>query len=354
MKKIVFADQCLGTGGAERVMATVIRSLCPNSFDIHLVLISNYGPLTSLIPDYVKKYSLGITNTRKAFFSFVHIMRKIRPDVVFVTSSRMVILALTARLLCPNYKVVARYSSMPGLDIQKGILFGWRLVMTKLFYRSADCVIAQTKEMADELEQYLKIPYKKLHTIHNPVDVEFITNCLCKEKTPFEVNTLNIVASGTIYPVKGFDVLLKAFALVHTQNKQFRLHILGSDYNDNREKLLNEAKKLKIAEHVFFHGFQPNPYIFYDNCDLFVLSSRREAMPNVLLECLYLGKPVIATRCAPVIERLINDGENGFIVDVESPGQMALAILKHGQLHGVRFAIKDNGIVKLIESIMAE
>ena len=353
MKKIVFADQCLGSGGAERVMCTVIRSLDPKKFEIHLVLVSNLGALKYLIPDYVKTRSLGISNTRKAFLSFVRVMRDIRPDIVYATSSRMVILVLAARLLCPKYKVIARYSSMPGLDIRKGNLRGWRLWLTKSLYNYADGVIAQTKEMADELAQCFNIPAGRIHNITNPVDATYIEECLISAKSPFVADDVNIVAAGTIYPVKGFDILLEAFAQVYAQNKHFHLHILGGDHEGNLAKLEQRAYELGISERIHFHGFQANPYPYYKFCDLFVLSSRHEAMPNVLLECLYLGKPVVATRCVPVIERLVQEGKNGFRVDIENPEQMARAILGYKKLLGNKAVENNNGIVELIGGMFA-
>lgn len=351
MKKIVFVDQCLGSGGAERVMCTVIRSLDPKKYEIHLVLVSNLGAFKELIPDYVNIRVLGIDHTRNAFFSFLRAMRDIRPEVVYATSSSTVILALATRFLCPKYTLVARYSSMPAVDIQNKDLRGWRLWMAKFLYRSADAVIAQTEEMADELATYLNISASRIHHIENPIDVTYSEECLLGAKSPFSSDAVNIVAAGTIYPLKGFDVLLEAFALVHAQDNRFCLHILGRDQEGNRAKLECRAKELGISEQVIFHGFKANPYPYYKYCDLFVLSSRQEAMPNVLLECLYLGKPVVATRCVPVIERMVREGKNGFMVDVGNPEQMAQAILRYKQLRGHKTGAGKNGIVELLDGL---
>jgi len=351
LMKIAFVDQCLGTGGAERVMCTVIRSLDKERFETHLVLVSEEGPLKYLIPDGVKIRSLGVANTKKALFKFVQAMWDIRPEVVYVTSSRTAVLALLARFLCPRYRVIARYTSMPGKDIKEGSHRGWRLWLMKRLYRSADAVIAQTKEMAEELSQWFQISSKRIHQISNPVDGELIEQQLEGAANPFAGDAVNVVAAGTIYPVKGFDVLLDAFALVLKQNNRFRLHILGNDYQENRSKLEKRAEELGISAYVKFCGFLENPYPYYKFCDVFVLSSRCEALPNVLLECLYLGKPVVATRCAPVIERLVEAGKSGFTVDVENPEQMSRAILNYRQLSGGKVGRGENGIVRLIESV---
>jgi len=146
---------------------------------------------------------------------------------------------------------------------------------------------------------------------------------------------------------KGFDVLIESFAKVVEKRSNFHLHILGRDVDGNLEKLEKQVAELGISENITFHGFQKNPYPFYKFCDLFVLSSRREGLPNVVLECQYLGKPVVATRCIPAIERLIDDGRNGFVVDVEDVDQMADAIKKFRKLKPVK--IKRESVSKFIE-----
>lgn len=354
MKKIVFLDQCLGAGGAERVMCTVIRSLDPAKFEIHLVLVSKVGDLLHLIPDYIKIHILGVPKTSKALFPLIRILWRIRPNLVFATLSRTVVLALIARLFCPRFQVLARYSSMPMNDINSKSLGGWKLWLTKKLYRNADAVIAQTLEMEQQLVNCFQIPSKKIHTIKNPVDVSYIKQSLNGYTNPFPKDSINILASGTIYPVKGYDILLNALKMVLDANPNFKLYILGKDFQGNKNKLTIKASKLGIRENVCFCGFKENPYPYYKFCDLYVLSSRSEGLPNVLLECLYLGKPVVATRCVPVIDRLIEHGKTGFLVEVENFEQIANAILNYKELTGKPEEEFENEIALLIEKLASE
>lgn len=353
LKKIVFASQNLNPGGAERVMCTVLRAMDPNTFETHLILVSGAGPLSFLIPKHVRTLALGIANTRKAFFSFVRAMRRIRPDVVYAPSSRIAILVLAARLFSPKYKVVARYSSMPAHAIQKGNLCGWRLYLTRFIYRFADAVIAQTEEMADELTFYFRIQKQRIHCIPNPIDVTYIEECLADAVSPFDNESINVVAVGRLHPLKGFDVLIEAIALARAEEPRLSLHILGGDHEGNRTRLEQRAEALGVKDRVHFHGFTENPYPYYKFCDLFVLSSRYEAMPNVLLESLFLGKPVVVTRCVPVVERLVLEGINGFKVDVDNVQQMSRAILGYRQLQGETVMVTNDRIVRLIEEMVS-
>jgi glycosyltransferase involved in cell wall biosynthesis len=325
-KRIVFVDQNLNGGGAERILCTVLRSLNPSEFDMHLVLIGSKGTLTHLIPHCVKVHELGISNTRKALFSFIKKIKEIRPDSVFSTLSRTTVLSIISRPFCPEYRLVARYPNMPSLQLKWGTINGWRYWLMKKTYNKVDIIIAQTEEMAEDLHHCYKIPKKKISTIHNPVDTNYINECLEGSKDPFLSKHINIVASGRLTLQKGYETLILAFSKIKKKNNNFRLHILGQDNNNYRSTLDALIKKYDLENKIIFHGFVKNPYPFYKFCDLFVLSSRWEGFPNVLLENLYLEKKVVVTRCVPIIEKLVTNGKNGFVVDVDDANAMASAI----------------------------
>ena len=75
MRRVVFLDQYLSGGGAERVMCTIMRALDPAEFEIHLVLVSELGDLRHLVPEYVTVHELGISNTRKALSAYRNVIR---------------------------------------------------------------------------------------------------------------------------------------------------------------------------------------------------------------------------------------------------------------------------------------
>lgn len=333
MKKILFLEHTLNAGGAERVTATIIRSLDQSKFEIHLVIVSKLGELGHLVPENVKIHELEITHTRNALFSLRENLKCIKPDVVYASLPNTASL-LTFSSYGFQIKKILRYPNLPSRQIKTKDLYGWRRIISRFIYNRSDIIIAQNNEMAEELEQFFKIDKEKIKVIINPVDTKHIDESVENAENPFKNGKINVVASGRMHFQKGFDVLIESFAKVIERNEDFHLHILGRDVDNNKEKLEKRIAELKITNNTTFHSFQKNPYPFYKYCDLFVLSSRWEGLPNVVLECQYLGKPVVATRCIPVIERLINDGKNGFVVDVEDVDGLAQAILKFRQLKG--------------------
>lgn len=333
MKKIVFLDQALNPGGAEKVMTTIIRSLDPEKFDIHLVIVSKLGELNHLVPQYVKIHELGIKHTRNALFSTRKLLKKLQPDVVYSTLSNTNILLILSSFGM-SHKTIVRYPNTPSREKNAGKLKGWRYILMKFSYKRANMVIAQTEEMAFEINKFYNISKKRIKTITNPIDTKHIATSIEGEVSPFKNNKINVVASGALIPKKGFDILIRSFSKVLNSSGDFCLNIIGKDYYGTKEQLNKIISELKLEKNVIFWEFQENPYPFYKFCDLFVLSSRWEGLPNVILECQYFGKPVIATRCVPVIERLIDNGKNGFVVDVEDVDGLAEAILNFRQLKG--------------------
>ena len=108
-----------------------------------------------------------------------------------------------------------------------------------------------------------------------------------------------------------------------------------------------------LDDAVTFAGHQSNPYSWMAHCDCFVLPSRYEGMPNSLMEAMYLRKPVVATRCIPLISRMVDDGRNGILVDSDDEIQMASAMEAALQLTDCHPSFnmgQVNDFIKLFES----
>ena len=205
-----------------------------------------------------------------------------------------------------------------------------RLLLEKA-YRSADKILAQTPQMRDEISNCHTINIDKIESFLNPLDTELIDKKIANSSNPFDNTMINIVAAGRLSTVKGFDTLINAFNLVLKRNSSFFLHIIGRDAGEkkNLEKMIIE---LSIENRVKFWDFQDNPYRFFYYSNLFVLSSRREGLPNAVLENLYLKKPIVATRCIPFMNELIDDGKSGFLVDVDDYIALSKAILNYKKM----------------------
>lgn len=349
MKKIVFLEQNLNGGGAERVTCSLLRALVKHEqYEVHLVLTGNLGSLSHLVPSSVIVHELGFRHSRSSFLKLARALRFIRPSAVYSSFPRLVVMLVLLRWATSNFKIIGRYPSMPSLEMKEYCYSRWHFIFYKIFLKKIEIMIAQTKEMKDELINYYGFLEQQVVIVINPVDVSYIDDCLVNAENPYERGIINIVASGRIKHEKGFDILLEAFAKIACKNNSVHLHILGRDCGNNQQLLESRAKVNGINEQLHFYGFIKNPYPYYKYCDLFVLSSRREGLPNVVLECNYLGTPVVATRCVPVVERLVYDGKNGFVVNVEDIEGLSVAIQKAMRLPRSRPKV-TNSLTKFLK-----
>jgi glycosyltransferase involved in cell wall biosynthesis len=142
------------------------------------------------------------------------------------------------------------------------------------------------------------VPAEKTIVIHNPVDVARVRRLSAQPITPDRDGAwwdhdgfIRLVAMGRLEYQKGFDLLIHAVALCN--NPRLRLRILGE--GPLRSELEALARERGVASQVHLEGFQVNPYPILQRAHAFVLSSRFEGLPNVILEALACGTPVIAT-----------------------------------------------------------
>jgi len=336
-KKILFFLPALTAGGAERVTLNIIRKLDLNLYDIYMVFVKKTGENIEYIPSYVNVYDLNVSKTIFSIFKLRAMIKEIDPYAIYSTLNRTHIV-LYLSLLTLNYsnKIVLRMPTSPKLLMeQDGMNFISKFLLDRIL-KSANLIIAQTPEMKDEISFYHNVNIEKIGVLINPLDTDFIDKNIKNIENPFDIdNTLiNVVASGRATYAKAYDILISAFEKVYSKNNNFRLFIIGANYENEQKDYEILARELGIGNVVKFLGFQKNPYRYYYYSDLFVLSSRREGLPNVVLENLYLHKPIVATRCISFMDSLIQNGKNGFLVEVEDSVQLADAILNFKKLEG--------------------
>lgn len=340
--KILFYMPNLDGGGAERVIVNIIKQLDRNIYEIYLVLVKVKGDYIHLLPTYVRLIDLESKRISYSIFKLRNVIREINPNILFSSLFDTNILLFLASLgLTKNKSLIMRSPNSPKLVIENNSLSKFKKILLELAYKKANLIIAQTPEMKDEINSYHNIKNDKIKVFLNPLDIEEINSKIQNIDNPFDSDFINVVAVGRLHKQKGFDILIKSFKNVINQNSKFILHIIGKDKGEE-ENLRNLVKNLKLEKNIYFHGFQENPYRYYFFSDLYVLSSRWEGLPNTVLENLYLGKPIVATKCIPFMKELIQDKENGFLVNVEDIDSLSTAILNYEELESKQFCKHDN------------
>ena len=331
--KILFILAQMVGGGAERVTINILRMLDRKVFDIHLTIMNKEGPSFEYLP---KDITLHDLNVRKTMFSIFKLRKNIfdvNPDVVYSTLFRTHKALYFALQGIKNKPIILmRSPNSPKLLLENKNMGVFEKFLLERAYIKADIVLAQTPEMKNEIMKYHHIDQKKIQVFLNPLDTDSIDEKIKNIETPFNTKYVNIVAAGRLIEQKGFDILIKSFKKVIDRNSNFRLYIIGEDVVGKLESLEYLVDSLGLNPYIHFLGYQKNPYLYFYFSDLYVLSSRWEGLPNTVMENLYLKKPIIATRCIPFMDKLITNGINGLLVDVENIDQLANAILRYNEI----------------------
>ena len=317
MKKIsiLFILPDLETGGAERIVTTIANHLPREKFEPKILLLRKVGGYLEFLKDDVEIIDIKTPRIRHSLKPILQEIRKRKPDIVFSGFGEVnAYLALFIKFF-PKIKFIARETNVVSKHVtRKEIRFFYN------FYNNYNKIICQSDDMQNDLIENFRIKKEKLVKINNPVDFEFINEKLAISEKPetFKDDFKNIVAIGNLSARKGFDNLLKVFS--HLKDEKLLLHILG----DGRDKeLLHQMKKDLGLENVIFHGQQKNPYQFLKFADLFILSSRYEGFPNVLLEAGACGTYSLANNCPGGITEIIQEKINGEISDIENHEKFA-------------------------------
>ncbi|MGL6128087.1 glycosyl transferase [Chryseobacterium artocarpi] len=336
MKKIsvIFILPDLETGGAERIVTTIANHLSRDRFEPKILLLRKQGGYLNFLKKDVEIIDI---NTERIRHSLKPILREIyrrRPDIVFSGFGEVnAYLSLFIKLF-PRTKFIARETNVVSQHVtRKEIRFFYN------FYNNYQKIIAQSDDMMKDLVSNFNIKKKKITKINNPVDFDFIDEKLSIAVKPegFKYNYKNVVAIGNLSARKGFDNLLKVFSRL--KNKNIMLHILG----DGKDKeVLLQMKEFLGLKNVIFHGRQENPYQFLKYADLFILSSRYEGFPNVLLEAGACGTYSLANNCPGGINEIIQNNVNGEIGNIENYEDFAQKIITVMQQNYNRDAIRNS------------
>ena len=200
--------------------------------------------------------------------------------------------------------------------------------LTRRIHTHCDASICVSDGVRDGLIE-MGLPAARAHVVRNGVDTAAVRAAAARHPVPDvdEVRQPTVVASGRLADAKGFSALVAAHARVIRSGRPHRLLILGE--GPARASLEAEIAEFGVSDSVSLPGFVAEPYGVMSRAELFVLSSRVEGTPLVLLEAMALGLPIISTRCGSAPSALLDEGSCGRLVDVDAVDQLAEAIADH-------------------------
>jgi glycosyltransferase involved in cell wall biosynthesis len=314
-KRLLFAIPYLGGGGAERMFLNLCNNLDRNRFEIILCLFKAKGEYLSLLKKDVKVIDLNSVQLRNSIMRIRKTIKKEKPDMVISSISYVNILLATSRFLLPkrNIRYIARESNMLS-EVMKNASYIMRFLQK--YYKNMDYIIAQSDDMKKDLVMNCSIPENKITIINNFIDIDYINKKL-NENINVELpdNKINLLSIGKFEYQKGYDMLLKSFSNFKYIDK-FHLTIIGQ--GTLKQEIQQQIINLGLESRVSLCGFTHNPYKYMERADIFVSSSRYEGFPNVVIESLCCGLPVIANNYKGGINEILRYSEFGNIIDIQN------------------------------------
>ncbi len=336
--KVLFFISSLEGGGAEKVMVNIVNNLDRNKFDVSLVLSEKKGKYLNELSKDIKVYGLIKINSIKnrvlpmLFYLYMNqlyrlykIIKSEKPDIVVSFLNMPNLMNILIKSFVRKTKAIICVHSFMSIEFEdENFLIK---MMSKLFYSKTDEIVCVSKASAKDINKSFDVPKNKIIAIYNPHDLENI-DTLKNEKINdnwFKNDNPKILAVGSLIKIKGYKYLLRAFKIVRASGIPANLIILGE--GEERPHLERLVRDLDLESCVILPGFKKNPYKYMKNSDVFVLSSLSEGLPNVVIEAMACGVPVISTRCPSGPEEIITNKVNGILVPVKDEKALAESIV---------------------------
>ncbi len=298
---------------------------------IDLLLIRDSSDFLKLLSPEVKQIRLGSKHSATSIFPIKRYLQNNHPDAILVAKERAGKSVLLARYLAgSNCKVALRLgTNLATAMLGKPWFSRWiRFQSIRFFYPHFSAIVAVSHGVARDTHRISGVALDKIHVIRNPVITDkLLTLSQVKPTHPWLVEKTYpvILGIGRLTRQKGFDTLIRTFALIN-KTIASRLIILGD--GNLRQELINLSKELGVSDRVDFPGFSDNPYSYLNAADLFILSSRWEGSPNALTEAMALGTQVVSTNCPSGPSELLQEGHIAPLVAVDDEDALAEAAIK--------------------------
>lgn len=312
MRKIAIVSWSISGGGSERFSTILANGLTDREYEVHLLT----GPVVD------NEYHIKKNVLRRVLFKKISLLGntyKLRKYLVGNCIDICIAVGLYPNFIAAlsniylKTRVVLSERNAPNEDK----LSVKSKLLRKLLYWRGDAFVFQT---LDAKSFYGKKIQRRGFVIPNPI----------KEGLPKRTDVVQheLVAVGRLEPQKNYPLLLESFSEVSKLHPEYTLRIFGK--GSMEIELRKQVDKLQLNDKVVFEGFSTDIHEKIKECDIFVLSSDFEGLPNALMEAMTMGFPVVSTDCpcgGP--KMLIKNGENGILVPVGNREKLSEAIISY-------------------------
>jgi len=337
----------LAGGGAERVVSILLDEL-KDKYNITLVLMRD--KIDYDIPKDTKIFFLENSNPNEngiikllklplLGLKYKKFCKKKSIDISLAFMNRPSYVAIFSKIFGNRVKNIISERTTPSMMYRYDTLLSKvSKMLIKKLYPKADCIIANAEGNRLDLIDKFYIDEDKIITIPNLFDLKKIEKLSNKPVDKIDFNKFTFVTVGRLDKGKNHELMINAFSKLEDSSTQ--LIILGEGVE--REALEEQIRTLNLTNRVFLMGFDNNPYKYFSKSNVFIFTSLYEGFPNVLVESLACGLPIISSDCksgpreilAPnsnvqfQLEQGIELAEYGILIPLDKEEELIKAFVK--------------------------
>ena len=314
--KLCIVTPSLAGGGAERIAVNLANYYTKKGIETTLMALRGDGPYKSQIDPEVNFIDLDVSRVRYSLGRIYKELMAQQPTHVLSALRGSSVVLGVALFFNRKPKLIFREANTMDAITRLSPLKKTRSVLKyRLAYLRANKIIANSPDTKSDLEKLKITHHKKTTVIPNPVipnHYQRLADESIKDDWINDTNLTVLLNIGRLHKQKNQKFLISSFNSLVQKNKNLRLIILGE--GDEKSSLLNLISELDLNDFVKIVPFQQNPWPYYKNADLFVLTSLWEGFGNVIVEALACGTPVVSTDCPGGPAYILENGKYGRLV----------------------------------------
>lgn len=323
----------LNMGGAEKVAITMANDFASRGHQIDLIVMNSEGAMSSQVSPKVRIVDFETNRGRSSFFALISYIREQQPEAILslmtvpnslLGLTRIFLRSKSPRLVGSEHSYITDTNQRGNRGIVPYVLY---VIASRIGYRMLDMNVALTSGIRNRMKRQHLVRNSRIVVLPNPIDlsdIEFRNQPVTKSK-----DSIQLLAVGRLDDLKDYPTMIRAVGILQ-QTQNVSLAILGD--GDKRSELQALIDELKLSENITLHGFIADTASWYRRSDLLVLSSKIEGFPNVIVEALAHGLPVVSTDCLTGPRDILNNASYGSLVAVGDYSAFAESVLQvHGQ-----------------------
>lgn len=349
-KKIVlFCKSLSNSGGIERMTANLANGLC-GKYDVYVVTCEAKDSIFYSIDKSVSVISLSssFVDRIRSAYRFRRLIKRISPDIIINVAVAMGQISIPALLFMSNKPIIIAWEHF---SIYAGSRMGY---LFRLF--SAACCSRTVVLTNRDRRDYPKFLRRKVFTIYNFTDFDS-PNIIRKD-------CHIVLAVGRLSYEKGYDKLLMIWRKVVEKCQNWKLIIVGD--GPYKTSLIKMVEDLDLSASVNLISATRNIVSYYDNASIFVMTSRHEGLPMVLIEAKMRGLPCVCYNFPNGPDEIIRDRKDGFLVELDNEKKFVKILIElmanremqiefgHKAIHDAKLRFGSSAILDLWFSFLDE